>query len=203
MQGPALYYSNFVYDRDASNSAFLSDRPKHARMDFSATFKNIDTCVGDLQIRNCTLEPALLRQRVVIENQTLILDPAYNYTSDQVVQSPILVSDKTPAESGSGNVKTTHGGMALYLRNRFNSEAGTNVDGIYGIQIFAVGNGAYMDYMTDAGGMGNDDARCNIKWRSVPTSPSLTRSLIVLQRPYSEHDGNSQRACLPYSLQSS
>lgn len=158
---PIVFSSSFDYTFDGD-----SNQLKHAQMNFSAAFKDIDTCVGDLQIRNCTLEPALLRQRVVLVNNTIGLDPAYDYTSDEVLQSPILVPDKTTAESGSQGTYNTHGGMALYLMNRFTSEAVTEMDGIYGLQVFQNGfGGAYMDYMTDAGRMGTGDARCNIKWR--------------------------------------
>lgn len=164
-ESATIFYSNFDYTIEDSGD---SDQEKHAKMLFSSTFKDIDTCAGDLKIRNCTLEPALLRQHIVIENGTLKLDPLYNYTSDEVVQSPILVSDITAAGSGSQGINSTHGGLAMYLQMRYNSEATAQMDEIYGLQVFqAAGSGAYMDYMTDAGGMGPQDARCNIKWRQV------------------------------------
>jgi hypothetical protein len=166
LDGPAFFSSMFNYSMQPVGDTHDPKKMQfHPRLNFSATFKDIDSCAGDLQIRNCTLEPAVLKQRVILENQTLTLDPAFDYTSDIVVQSPILVDDEFSASRGAEGVTSTHGGMAFYLQTRFNSFTQSVMEGLYGLQIVPDSGIAYMEYMTSAGGMGSGNARCNITWR--------------------------------------
>jgi hypothetical protein len=97
------------------NYSLTDEQNGDAQIRYYSVLKTVSSCSSDLEIQNCTLYPALLQQHVIIVNNTISLDPAYTYQSDQVVH-PI----STPR---SFNQSSTHGGMALLLASRFNSNA--------------------------------------------------------------------------------
>lgn len=111
--GPDLFTTKFALFEDYRHNA--------TQLNFTASWKEIKGCTGHIQQRTCTLVPALLEQHILLENNTISLDPGYNYTTDKVHS---LVP--TRPISGSGARNSTHGGMALYLNSKFNSVVETN-----------------------------------------------------------------------------
>lgn len=111
--GPDLFTTKFALFEDYKNNA--------TQLNYTASWKDLKGCTGNVQQRTCTLVPALLEQHVVLENNTISLDPAFNYTTDKVHS---LIPTRPIFGSGARN--STHGGMALYLDSKFNSVVETN-----------------------------------------------------------------------------
>ncbi|KAE9979303.1 hypothetical protein BLS_009932, partial [Venturia inaequalis] len=147
--GPDLFTTKFALFEDYQHNA--------TQLNFTASWKDVKGCAGNVQQRSCTLVPAVLEQHILLENNTISLDPGFNYTTDKVHS---LVPTRPIFGSGARN--STHGGMALYLNSKFNSVVQTNRDGIYGLQLFPTGV-SQMDYMrSSAGKYGDQD--CNVTW---------------------------------------
>ena len=75
---------------------------------FSSSFKPTGGCKGNLQQIDCDLFPAILQSQVIVMNNTIILDPAYTYKDDQVIQ--FIPVD--PIGLGEGP-DSTYGGLGL------------------------------------------------------------------------------------------
>lgn len=155
--GPEMFATNFTLYENYQQS--------YTQINYTAFYKDVKGCAGDIQQRTCTLLPALLEQHVLLENDTIFLDPAFDYTSDRI-QS---LSPAAP-DFGSGARSNTHGGMSLYLNSKFNSVVKTNRDGIYGLQLFTTGV-SQLDYMLSTAGQAGDKD-CNVTWGD-PSSDML------------------------------
>jgi hypothetical protein len=80
----------------------------------------------------CTLVPALMEYNVVLNNNTILLDPAYNYRHDRVIKH-------TPPGFNNAQGVSTHGGMALALNNLFSSVAHLRFTGAVGYELITSG----------------------------------------------------------------
>jgi hypothetical protein len=168
LEGPPFFAATFSYYEPFNYSAdFVSN---YAAINFSSIYKDIDTCAGNLQIRNCTIVPALLQQNIILENNTISLDPAFSYTSD-IVHSLLPTKSFLANTRGAIGVPSTHGGMALYLATRYNSAVNTIMDGVYGLNLKATGISQF-DYMKTQFTPGGGDNGCNVTW-SDPTEDLL------------------------------
>ncbi|QDS68507.1 hypothetical protein FKW77_010874 [Venturia effusa] len=147
--GPNLFATMFALFEDYNNNS--------TQINYTASWKDEKGCRGSVQQRRCTLVPALLEQHIVLDNDTILLDPAFDYTSDKVNS---LI--QTATNFGSGARNSTHGGMALYLDSKFNSSVTTNRDGIYGLQLFPKGV-SQLDYMRSSAGA-QGDPNCTVTW---------------------------------------
>lgn len=153
--GADVFATNFTY------SEFLADAKP---LNFSALFKTTDQCDGELQQRRCTLQPALLRYRVLHTNGTIALDPASSYHDDEVVRL-------TPATPNSGQGASTHGGMGLVLAALYSSAAHLRFSGAVGYDIRSSGAPAF-EYSTAGTDDLTDTRSCPTTWTD-PTDSML------------------------------
>lgn len=121
INGPYFFYTSFNFSAD------IHGAQAPLQLNFISVFKDGNTCVGEVHVAKCTLVPAIVEQHVILVNKTLSLDPAYDYSSDKLIQY---------ITSTSQGVIETHGGMHLFLSTRYNSHVETRFDGVYGLEIF-------------------------------------------------------------------
>ena len=91
--------------------------PTYNSRDFSVVFKNMTSCDGDLQIRNCTLQPATVEFPVVVDggSQTITLASGTSIFNDTIVS----ITKGLDAVSA----RTRFGGIYLALHEKFQSTA--------------------------------------------------------------------------------
>jgi hypothetical protein len=106
----SVFVVNFTFiELDESRFEVLSYR-------YTFVFKSNGHFSRDLQVRQCTLLPALLEYHVLLTNDSIVLDSNFSYKEDQAV-------NYTPAHGFYGQGPgSTHGGMALVLSAMFISE---------------------------------------------------------------------------------
>ncbi|EXJ79179.1 hypothetical protein A1O3_08680 [Capronia epimyces CBS 606.96] len=114
-------------------------------MSLNLQYKDQSPCTGDLIVRNCTLQTALVSYPVVIDgNDTISLDPSTTVFEDTISHKINL--DLDYAEAGP----TTLGGYYLALKNKFNSEAHLRWAGAVGYELLTTGSTATQYAVTNA-----------------------------------------------------
>ena len=118
-----------------SDFQWSSDYP--AIVQVGAQIKNTRGCLGNLLVRNCTLVAATVQYAVELTSSTASLA---NGTTiwDDIVVGP-LVNDSLTEDVYDNDGKTTYGGMARALHNRFGSYMLSIWGGAVGYQ--AIGDG--------------------------------------------------------------
>jgi Protein of unknown function (DUF3176) len=135
-----IFATTMVYDEGTRSE-------EGPEITFNSLYKQTDQCIGDLQTYNCILQPALMQYRVVMNNDTIALDPGYSYKDDQVVHL-------TPGYIQTADGPTTHGGMYLVLAALFNSTAYLQFANAGGYELVRLGGPASFQYansVLDAG----------------------------------------------------
>jgi hypothetical protein len=106
-------------------------------MSLNIQYKDKSPCTGDLIVRNCTMQTALVSYPIVIDsNNTISLDPSTTIFDDIISQK--INIDFDVAEAGP----TTLGGYYLALKNKFNSEAHLRWVGAVGYELLTTGSTA-------------------------------------------------------------
>jgi hypothetical protein len=106
-------------------------------MSLNIQYKDKSPCTGDLIVRNCTMQTALVSYPIVIDsNNTISLDPSTTIFDD-IISHKINI-DFDVAEFGP----TTLGGYYLALKNKFNSEAHLRWVGAVGYELLTTGSTA-------------------------------------------------------------
>jgi hypothetical protein len=82
VNGTNVFSTNFTYSEGE-----LAEPPYGSGklLNFTSIYKPTDACEGNLNMTKCTLVPALMEYNVMLKNNTILLDPAYNYRHDRVV----------------------------------------------------------------------------------------------------------------------
>ncbi|KAH8687651.1 hypothetical protein BGZ60DRAFT_522299 [Tricladium varicosporioides] len=119
--GTNVFSTNFTY----YETAILADGQYRPSFNYTSLYKTGSECWGDLNSAQCTLQPALLQYNVLLDNNTISLDPQYTYKDDKVIQY-------LPAISNNAQGPTTHGGMALALNSMFSSTSHLRFTGAVG-----------------------------------------------------------------------
>jgi Protein of unknown function (DUF3176) len=104
-------------------------------MSLNIQYKDKSPCQGDLIVRNCTIQTALVAYPVIIDsNNSISLDPT-STIFDDIVSHKININYDV-AEFGT----TTLGGYYLALKNKFNSEAHLRWVGAVGYELLTSGS---------------------------------------------------------------
>lgn len=77
LAGPDLFNTKFTLFEDYQHNATM--------LNFTASWKDLNGCIGNVQQRACTLVLALLEQRIVLGNITISLDPAFVVETNRYV----------------------------------------------------------------------------------------------------------------------
>lgn len=106
-------------------------------MSLNVQYKDQSPCTGDLIVKNCTIQTALVAYPVVIDsNSTISLDPSTTIFDD--VLSHRININFDAAMAGP----STLGGYYLALKNKFNSEAHLRWVGAVGYELLTTGSTA-------------------------------------------------------------
>lgn len=125
--GTNVFSTNFTYSEEQ-----LSTIGSGLLLNFSALYKSVSECDGYLNLTQCTLKPATLDYHVVLNNDTIALDPSYTYRDDSVIKY-------TPPEFQVSQGPTTHGGMGLALNSLFSSVGHLRFTGAVGYELVTSG----------------------------------------------------------------
>ncbi|RDL32562.1 uncharacterized protein BP5553_09018 [Venustampulla echinocandica] len=113
--GTNVFSTNFTY----------YEMTRNPTINYSSVHKTDGECAGDLHLAQCTLTPALLQYNVILDNDTISLDPKYTYKDDRLVKY-------TPSFGNDAQGPSTHGGMYLALSTMFNSQVRLSFGGAVG-----------------------------------------------------------------------
>nr|KAK5436956.1 hypothetical protein LTR18_009321 [Exophiala xenobiotica] len=106
-------------------------------MSLNIQYKDKSPCTGDLIVKNCTMQTALVSYPVVIDsNNTISLDPSTTIFDDRLAHQININFDSAIAGP------TTLGGYYLALKNKFNSEAHLRWVGAVGYELLTTGSTA-------------------------------------------------------------
>ena len=133
--GTYVFSTNFTYDEGA-----LAPGGSGFPLNFTALYKAGKACDGDLNLTQCTLRPAIMEYNVVLNNDTISLDPGFSYQDDRVVEY-------TSPQYNTAQGPTTHGGMMLALNGLFSSSGHLRFTGAVGYELVTTGAAA-IDYST-------------------------------------------------------
>jgi hypothetical protein len=123
-EGVLAFQSNFMWKSQAPGNISLN-----------VEYKPDPGCVGRLIVRNCTLSPAIVQYKVLIDgNASTISLPANSNIYDDEIKSTYDIT-----ESYRPGSYTTYGGLALALANRFNSWANMRFAGAIGYDVTTSG----------------------------------------------------------------
>ena len=117
------------------DSLFLFDaNSAPANISLNVQYKKTSDCSGNLVVRNCTLQYAIVEYPVIIDgNQsTISLDPSSSIHDDTVVKRLDVGTESLYAPS-------TLGGVYLALNNRFDSTASQQYTGAVGYTLTTTG----------------------------------------------------------------
>lgn len=122
VNGTNVFTSNFTHSESTPGDITLA-----------VTYKGAPTCTGDVTIKRCLLRAATVAYPVMFKNDTVTLDDATTITDDKLVS----ISEVIPRY---GQGPTTLGGVALGLRNRFDSTAHMRFVGAAGYEVTSSGS---------------------------------------------------------------
>ena len=108
------------------------------KLNIGVQYKGTNQCIGNLQVRNCTLQGSTVEYPVIINgNQsTISLAPASTIWDDKVV-------DVMQGADSLGNSGTSrYGGLFLALSNQYSAHAEMYFDGVYNYIVDASGSAA-------------------------------------------------------------
>ena len=125
VNGTNVFQSSFLWSMGSRN------------MSWNIQYKDKSPCTGDLIVKNCDMQTALVSYPVVIDsNDTISLDPSTTVFDD--VLSHRIDTDSGNAKSGT----TTLGGYCLALTNKFDSVAHSRFSGAIGYELSTTGSTA-------------------------------------------------------------
>ncbi|KAH7083193.1 hypothetical protein BKA63DRAFT_146239 [Paraphoma chrysanthemicola] len=155
------------YDISPFESNFSYVEEDNAVINFTVTFKTKSTCDDDWTVSRCTLRPATIRYPILFTNDTISLDPAYSWKTDQTER--LRPPTNVPRYRGP----TTHGGMWLYLDTLYNSGMYAGWDGVTGWKSGTTGTTAFR-YVNNLGIMNEHSEKggCDISFFD-PTSDAM------------------------------
>ena len=156
-------------------------------------YKSDGQCSGNLNIAQCTLQPALLEYHVILNNDTISLDPHYTYKDDRLIQY-------VPAWGSTGPGPTTHGGMYLALNSLFASSVHLRFAAAVGYDLQSTGAPA-LQYAQAGLTSGSAMMDCPTYW-SNPTDDMLAAARELAFRT-ALHAANSTNATNIQTIQAS
>jgi hypothetical protein len=138
-----FFVSNFTYI-----SKMYAEPNTTNVMNFTALFKGESTCSGELNRTLCRLRPATIGYPVVMNNDTISIDPAGGWKTDQAhgLYAPWMQTYFGPS---------THGGLYLYVNELYQSSMGMVWGDVVGWRSWTVGTTGYR-YAKNVGGVNNN-----------------------------------------------
>jgi hypothetical protein len=127
--GTNVFATNFTY---GENTFSDSKGGAHPTLNYTSMYKSDGQCWGNLNVAQCTLKPALLEYHVILNNDTISLDPKYTYKDDGLIQY-------VPTWGNTMQGPTTHGGMYLALNSLFASSVHLRFSGAVGYDLQTTG----------------------------------------------------------------
>ena len=160
------------------------DHDVPSQLQMGVQYKSDANCAGKLQIRNCTLQGAIVEYPVLIDGNasTITLDPTSSYFDDQVLE--------TVDYPGIGNVgPTTLGGLAKAITDLYDSTANLRFIGALGYELITSGPTSNRFAIIDPS---NPAANCTIYFED-PATPLLeaARDLMFRTAIYSANGTNA------------
>jgi hypothetical protein len=178
----SFFSTNFTYVDETSLAGIVKNLTNV--MNLTAVFKGEATCSGALNMTHCLLRPATIAYPILMMNDTISLDPAGSWKTDQAhgLHAPMLDGYLGP---------TTHGGLYLYANELYQSHMGTMYDGGVGWRSSTSGTTGYR-YVESVGGVNVHDIQggCDMSYQD-PTSDILdtVRELAFRTALYIPGDG--------------
>ena len=161
VNGTSVFSTNFTYSEfEAEAPPYGSSKP----LNFTALYKSSSLCDGNLNLTECTLIPALMEYNIVLNNNTISLDPAHTYQDDRIIQY-------TPPKFNDGQGGSSHGGMALALNGLFSSVAHLRFTGAVGYELLTTGAPA-IQYPITYLNSSDANSACQVAWGD-PTNDML------------------------------
>ena len=155
-----------------------------SQLQMGVQYKPDEKCAGSLQIRNCTLQAAIVEYPIIIDgnSSTVSLEPGTSYTDDKVIETTEYV--------GLGQVgPTTLGGLAKAITDLYDSTANLRFIGSLGYELVTQGPTSNRFAIIDPS---NPAANCTIYFED-PSIPLVeaARDLMFRTAIYSANGTNA------------
>jgi hypothetical protein len=143
-------------------------------MTLDIQYKDTSNCAGELVLHNCTMMTAQVEYPVVVNNNTIALDPESTISND-IIDHIINISD--PTWQGPA----TLAGYYLALRNRFDSEAQLKFGGAIGYDLSTTGSAATQYAVTETNDGSSPGNNCSLYFKD-PTSDIIASARELMFR---------------------
>ena len=118
----------------AFGSSIVWDNGSPSVLQLGVQYKDKDSCTGDLQIRNCTLQASVVEYPVHIDGNTSTISLQ---SGTQMFDDKIISQTEYPRQGAIGAV--TLGGMAKALQDAYGSTANLRFAGAVGYELLTTG----------------------------------------------------------------